>query len=321
MTREATAGRAVLFRWLRITVTLAAFAVIFTRQPTNEVWAAWRSLSPRAFLGALFFVFVSVSLAAFRWRALLAAYGAVRPPTLWRLLHLYLVGLFYNSYIPGAVGGDVVRGVASREAFGDDPLVSTTGALAVVFVGRVCGVAALLVISAGAFVFWPIEGVEGLWLWATLGLVTVVVAVVGLAAAPKLAPRFSGRVGSLLGSIPVIERSGPLAAALLLSLGVQFANVLAGHAIVGSLAPTVTLADSAVAMPLIGASAFFPLTISGAGVREFAFAALYHLVGVPEATAYAASLSYWAAQLAVAAVGGILTLVTPISKVTTRADA
>jgi uncharacterized membrane protein len=74
-------------------------------------------------------------------------------------------------------------------------------------------------------------------------------------------------------------------------------------------------------MPLIGASAFFPLTISGAGVREFAFAALYHLVGVPEATAYAASLSYWAAQLAVAAVGGILTLVTPISKVTTRADA
>lgn len=325
MTGEATAARAtrertVLWGWLRVAVTLAAFAVIFTRAPIGEIFAAGRSLSPGAFLGALFFVLVSLFLGAFRWRALLAAYGAVQLPSLRRLLHLYFVGLFYNTYVPGAVGGDVVRGVASREAFGDDPLASTTGGLAVVFVERICGVAALLVISAGAFLLCPIESVEGLWFWATVGLVAVMTAVTGLAAAPKLAPLFSGRIGRLLASIPKLRRGGPLAMALLLSLGVQYANVLAGHTIVSSLAPAVTLGDSAIAMPLIGASAFFPLTVSGAGVREFVFAALYHTVGVPEATAYAASLSYWAAQLAVAGVGGVLSLVTPIGKVATRAD-
>ena len=57
----------------------------------------------------------------------------------------------------------------------------------------------------------------------------------------------------------------------------------------------------------------FPFTVGGAGVREAAFAALYGTVGVPEATAYAASLSFWATQLISAGVGGVINLFVPLS--------
>ena len=90
-------------------------------------------------------------------------------------------------------------------------------------------------------------------------------------------------------------------------------NIVAGHAIMHSLDPSVTFAQSAVVMPLIGASAFFPLTVGGAGVREAAFAALYGMVGVPEATAYAGSLSFWATQLIPAGLGGVINLFVPLS--------
>jgi uncharacterized membrane protein YbhN (UPF0104 family) len=90
-------------------------------------------------------------------------------------------------------------------------------------------------------------------------------------------------------------------------------NIVAGHAIMSSLEPSVTFAQSAVVMPLVSASAFFPFTVGGAGVREAAFAALYGTVGVPEASAYAASLSFWGTQLLSAGVGGVVNLVVPLS--------
>ena len=75
----------------------------------------------------------------------------------------------------------------------------------------------------------------------------------------------------------------------------------------------VQFASSAVVIPLVSASGFFPFTVGGAGVREAAFAALYGTVGVPEATAYAGSLSFWAMQLVTAGVGGLINLWIPVS--------
>jgi uncharacterized membrane protein YbhN (UPF0104 family) len=53
--------------------------------------------------------------------------------------------------------------------------------------------------------------------------------------------------------------------------------------------------------------------VGGAGVREAAFAALYGTVGVPEASAYAASLGFWGTQLISAAIGGVVNLFVPLS--------
>ncbi len=300
-------------RWGRIAVTIGAVGYLASRVEPSDVLHAFQRLSLGAALTAITVVTFALVCGMARWRLLLQAYGAIDVPAWPRIAHLYLVGHFYNTYAPGGVGGDVIRGVAGRKAFGDLHWASATSGVAVVFIERVVGVSALLVLAAGAYLIWPIPGIDNVGLWATLGLAAAGCAIVGIAIAPRLAPFLPEKLGEPLRALPRLHSIGPFLAAIFLSLIIQGANIVAGHAIVHSLEPSVTLSQSAVLMPLIGASAFFPFTVGGAGVREAAFAALYGTVGVPEASAYAASLSFWATQLLTAGVGGVVNLWVPLS--------
>lgn len=300
-------------RWGRIAVTIAAVAYLASRVDPHDVLQGFRRLSLGAALTASAVIMLALLCGMLRWRLLLRAYGAIDIPSWPRIAHLYLVGHFYNTYAPGGVGGDVIRGVAGRKAFGELDLASATSGVAVVFIERVVGVSALLVLATGAYLIRPIPGIENLGVWAALGLGAAAASLIGIAVAPRLAPLLPPRLGKPLRSLPRLFSLGPFLAAVLLSLVIHFITVVAGHAIMHSLEPSVTFAQSAVVMPLIGASAFFPFTVGGAGVREAAFAALYGTVGVPEASAYAASLSFWAIQLLTAGVGGVINLLVPLS--------
>ena len=300
-------------RWGRIGVTIAAVGYLVSRIDPNDVVAAFRRLSWSAALGAVAVVSFGLVCGMIRWRLLLRAYGAIDLPPWPRVAHLYLVGHFYNTYAPGGVGGDVIRGVAGRKAFGDLDWASATSGLAVVFIERVVGVSALLVLAAGAYLLEPIPGMESVGLWAGVGLATAAATLIGIALAPRLAPHLPEKIGKPLRALPRLYSAWPFLMAVLLSLVIHSVNIVAGHAIMHSLEPSVTVAQSAVVMPLIGASAFFPLTVGGAGVREAAFALLYGTVGVPEATAYAGSLSFWATQLLTAGAGGLINLAVPLS--------
>ena len=175
------------------------------------------------------------------------------------------------------------------------------------------GVSALLALAAGAYLIKPLPGLENVELWAGLGLAAGFGALTAIALAPRLLPWLPERLAEPVRALPQLRTWGPFFGAILASFAIHFLNVVAGHAIMESLDPAVTFADSAVAMPLVSASAFFPFTVGGAGVREAAFAALYGTVGVTEATAYAGSLSFWACQLITAGIGGLINLFMPIS--------
>ena len=300
-------------RWGRIAVTVGAVAYLASRVEPRDVLNAFQRLSLGAALTAVAVVLLALVCGMVRWRLLLRAYGAIDIPSWPRIAHLYVVGHFYNTYAPGGVGGDVIRGVASRKAFGDLNWASATSGVAVVFIERVVGVSALLVLATVAYLINPIPGIEGVGLWAALGLGAAGAALIGIAVAPRLAPFLPEKLGKPLRALPRLYSLWPFLIAILLSLIIHAANIIAGHVIIHSLEPSVTLAQSAVLMPLIGASAFFPFTVGGAGVREAAFAALYGTVGVPEASAYAASLGFWGTQLFSAAIGGVINLMVPLS--------
>jgi uncharacterized membrane protein YbhN (UPF0104 family) len=300
-------------KWGRIVVTIAAVGYLASRVEPRDVLNAFQRLSFGAASTAMIVVLFGLFVEMARWRLLLRAYGAIDLPPWRRIAHLYLVGHFYNTYAPGGVGGDVVRGVASRKAFGNLDWASATSGVAVVFIERVIGVSALLVIAAGAYLIRPIPGIENVGLWAALGLAAAAGALIGIAIAPRLALYLPEKLGKPLRALPRLYSIWPFLVAVFLSLIIHAIHVVAGHAIMHSLEPSVTFAQSAVVMPLIGAAAFFPFTVGGVGVREAAFAALYGTVGVPEASAYAGSLCFWATQLISAGIGGVINLLVPLS--------
>ena len=310
---DSGATRRRYLKWGRIGVTVAAVAYLASRVEPRDVLDALGRLSLSAALIAIGVVFFGLFLGMVRWRLLLRAYGAIDLPSWPRIAHLYLVGHFYNTYAPGGVGGDVIRGVAGRKAFGELDLASATSGVAVVFIERVIGVSGLLILATGAYLIKPIPAIDNLGAWAGLGLTAAACALIGIAVAPKLAPFLPEKLGKPLRALPRLYSIPPFLVAVALSVLIHSVNIVAGHAIMHSLDPSVTFAQSAVVMPLIGASAFFPFTVGGAGVREAAFAALYGTVGVPEATAYAGSLCFWGTQLITAAVGGVINLMIPLS--------
>lgn len=312
-----SAARTWTLRALRFGVTIAAFVWVFSRTPIGDVIDAAQRVSLLSLLvAAALTAFNVLVVSSVRWRLLMSAYGAVAIPPVALLARLNWIGFFYNQWLPGGVGGDVVRGVASRRAFGESSGAAggMTGGVAVVFVERVLGLTGLLVIVGAASVLHPLrtpdgaDVVPGLLIWSALGVLAGVVSVTALALGARLAPYVPAKLRSVVESLPRIQRPAPFALAFLLSLVTQSIVAIIGHAVIVSLDPTVSAGSSFVCVPIAMATAFIPLTVGGAGAREEVFGTLYGAVGVASADAVATSLLVWATQMVVAAVGGALPL-------------
>lgn len=312
-------ARARLWAGLRLLVTALAFAWVLSRVDLAELSGAMTSISPLALVVAFALTAGNLVVGAVRWRVMLAAYGATRIPPLGRLVVLNYVGFFYNTWLPGGVGGDVVRGVASREAFGE---AGTTGAMAVVFVDRVLGLTGLFLVVATTALVRPMPVASGsmVAVGSVLGILAGIASVAALAAGRRLSPHLPGPIGRIAAGLPPIVRVGPFVVALLLSLVTQTVVAITGHVVVVALVPTVTLESSFVVVPLAMATAFLPFLVGGTGAREEVFAQLYGAVGVARPDAIAASLLVYLTQLAIGLVGAVLPIPKSTAGAIPRAD-
>jgi hypothetical protein len=302
---RALSGKRHALRVLRVVVTLGAFAYLASVVELQELLGAFARVPASAFLEILAWFSFALWTGAFRWGLLMTTYGAPRRPGAARLLRLYMVGFFYNTFLPGGVGGDVVRGVATREAFGDG---GATAGLSVVLVERVMGMTGLILLVAGVTLLHPMQGVPAAHLLGLFGLLGAAGAVLALIFARRLAPALPGPLGRLAAMVPVPQRWSPFFVVLVFAVVAHLAGALGGHSLISAMAPGVELSQSLVIIPVALASQFVPITVSGAGVREAAFVTLFGAVGVPEGAALATSLGMWGCQLALAGIGGVMSL-------------
>src|SRR6266478_8697340 len=91
--------------------------------------------------GILAYVVVEIA-AAFRWHVLLKVQGIHL--SFLRLSGLFLIGMFYNQFLPGGTGGDIIK---SYYLLKETPDKKAGALLAVVF-DRFIGLVALVVITA-----------------------------------------------------------------------------------------------------------------------------------------------------------------------------
>lgn len=243
-----------------------------------------------------------------RWHLLMSAYGARSIPKLGYLFRLQVIGLFYNM-MPGAVGGDVLRGVVSRHAFGPQGM---SAGLTVVLVERVFGLIGLMLLVVSVLSFHPINGLQlSPWMFVA-GLVGSVVALMGIALGRRVAPYLPRVLAARAATLPALSNTGAFIAAMVVSVVNQALVGLMGHMVIAPLAAQVGVLDSLVLSPLAFAAIFFPLTVAGAGTRDAAMVAFYGLLGVNKEAVLSASFEILLAYALVAALGGALSLVTPL---------
>jgi uncharacterized membrane protein YbhN (UPF0104 family) len=292
---------------LRVLGTLGALAWIATRVDLGAARAAVARIALPAFALAVALVAGNVVAGALRWRVLLRAYGATRIARLATLVRLYFIAFFYNNYLPGAVAGDVGRGVVTRDAFDGE---GATGALAVVLVERALGLFGLFALLAGGLIATrgAIDS-TALWWWTVLGSAGSLALVAAIPLARTLGPHLPGRLAQIAGKLPALRDGRAFAIAIGLSVATQALVAAAGWVLLAQLAP-IGPAASLLVVPLAAATTFLPITVGGAGAREAVYVALCgRLFGMAEADALAASLGLWLAHLIVGAAGGVAQLV------------
>ncbi|MFP4310291.1 MAG: YbhN family protein [Desulfococcaceae bacterium] len=132
-------------------VSVGLIVYLFRKQLPNleSIRSALLSADPYLVLLAASLHILGFLICSYRWRLLLLAQGA--DFSMGELVLSYLVGMFFNSFLPGTMSGDVVRAMDTAGRAG-----SMGRSMLVVFVERLTGMIALLVMTGAVLtVFGP----------------------------------------------------------------------------------------------------------------------------------------------------------------------
>ncbi|MBW8877647.1 MAG: flippase-like domain-containing protein [Acidobacteria bacterium] len=287
----AAASRARLGLVLRVAVSAALVAWILARTPLREVAAACRSADLRFVLLAIAINPLGYLTSVRRWRLLIRAQGG--DASLSCLVRSFLVGVFFNNFLPSTIGGDTVRVVATARTG-----MGRARAVAVVVVDRFVGLLALMLFAAlGLAVSGRLhDRVPDLYAWVLGGAALLVVA-----AALLFLP--TGRLSRFL----VFQGKGRvLAGAFAWSLALQALVVLNLYLLARALHVAIPLPVFFLIVPLALFVMMLPVSINAIGVRENVWAFFLVAFGASASVGVALAWLDYGLVLLQALVGGVV---------------
>ncbi|MDN3668827.1 lysylphosphatidylglycerol synthase transmembrane domain-containing protein [Echinicola jeungdonensis] len=271
---------------LKIVLTAGAIYLVFRKIDAEATWkvirtAQWFDL----FLATLFFalskLFSSVRLNCY-FRNLGLRISEEKN------LKLYSIGMFYNLFLPGGIGGDGYK-VYLLNKYHQSPVKSL---LAAVFLDRLNGLAALVFLMFGLLFFvdiqWPLlEGVS----WDFL-------AVLGLAMVPlsfKLIVQWWFKTFS-----QSVLKTGAY------SILTQVSQLICAYFILTALGINEKIIAYQFVFLLSSIVAVLPLTIGGVGARELVFIYSHQYIGIDKNAAVAFSLVFFLITALVSLIGAFI---------------
>ena len=306
----------ILVAVLQIAVTVAVlFWVFHDPQKRAQMAVALRMADYRWIIAALICYFLVELAAGIRWWILLKVQQIHL--SIARVAGLFLIGMFYNQFLPGGTGGDIMK---SYLLLKETPGKATGALLAVVF-DRMVGLVALISIT-GALIALRYDWLTQLhetkhlvWLLiailsgAVLMLVTSFV-VSGFHLAHKLPERFPGRekLIELSAAYHLYARHWRATlAALGASIVAHLATFWTFLCVAYAFRARVAALDFFAIMPIERTISSLPISFAGVGLREKIFQIMLHgLCGVPEAVAVLIGSMSFLVMLASSAPGGIV---------------
>ena len=99
--------KATVFAVLRPLVSLALLGLLFWKLGAGALWAVLSQADPVWLAAGAALVVVALLVSAWKWQLLLLAQGIEVPIP--ALFSSYLIGLFFNNFLPSNIGGDVLR--------------------------------------------------------------------------------------------------------------------------------------------------------------------------------------------------------------------
>lgn len=282
---------------LKAAITLALLAVVFWRVPVREVLSFFIPVRPLPMLGAFVWVVAAIVVSAVKWGRILSRRG-IRVPLL-ELTRLYYIASFFNAVLPTSVGGDPVRAWLLGREKNDLP-----EAFASVVSERLIASAALGLSSAiGLF----IVGVTPKLAAFVIAFLVVDAGLVALFVIPRVGerivravipPRYVGAAEATRIALVAVRETltdWPLVIeALFITLLFQACVSMVNYSLFAALGSPVTVGVALLYSPMISTISMLPVSLSGLGAPQAAYAYFFGLSGVPAAASVAVSLAFFA---------------------------
>lgn len=304
---------------LRIIICVSILGYLSTKINWTELWTAIIDTSPTWLLAATLIWGLSLFWMAWRWYLLLHVQG-IRV-SLGMVFQLTMVGQFFNSFLLGTTGGDVIKiYYATRAA----PTKRSAAGLSVV-VDRVMGLSVLILIAvifvAVHYQFLVGNAETRAMVWTVLavasGLAMVFIAVIFLPTLKKWAKNLP-----YIHHLPMQDRFARvydafaryrteyavMSAITVMSFINHFTIFVAAYVQTMAMGFEVPFWLFISFLPIIFLLIAIPISFSGLGVREVLFVWFFGLLGVGETDAVAFSLLFFGMTLAWSLVGGLFYL-------------
>lgn len=272
-----TAGRRVPSRvWVHYGVSAAALGILLWLIPFRGLTRALGQVPPLVILLALAVLLAGHAVAALKWRLL---QGAATELSIQTAIRAHFLGVVANLWLPGVVGGDLVRAGVVLDRL-ERPMAVVVASL----VDRLIDCFSLIVLAAVGLIVAGAPSQGWRYFMAAVGALAVAAAIALLIVRIMKARAASKHTRMLEAVEMIVRQPGRVLVALGISLGIQTSfvliNVVLGRA-VGMRAP-----GSAwfMAWPLAKIAALLPISAAGLGIREAAFVILMRPFGdAPEA--------------------------------------
>jgi len=282
----------------------------------HALWHEFQQINPLWFVGAIICAGVPAVLGMVRWRWILHVQGL--DVKFWRLLSITFIGAFFNAFMLGSTGGDVVKAwYVAHETHH-----KKAEAIATVVVDRLIGLMVLFVIALIMMtIFYDRVFDDPKLFWfsmATLGIVLCTVLATLLGLWRGFADKLPG-LRSWLQRLPKYDTlrrmvdayrtyaSHPaiLAKTVLISFPIHCFSMLSIWCVGRGLGiHSAELTDYFLYLPIINSVTAVPITISGFGVREGMYVKMFGEVKVTPSAALVMSLLGYLATLFWSIVGG-----------------
>lgn len=309
-----------LIRLLRLLVSAGLLSVLYWRVDSHQIVEVFRSVRIWPFLAFFALLFVNTGLHTFKWSMLLRADG-IHIPFL-SLLASYLVGSFFNLFLPSNIGGDAYRvyDVACHSkrtvhAFASVLADRITGYLALAIVACVFGLFGARYLPHPILVLIPIGGLLALVLLIGLSFKPAfVLHCLGLRVLVRIYD-FRPLVLKLLDSV-LQYRAAPLllGKVMLASFAFQILVAISIFLLSYGLQIPVSFYAMIVYVPFVSIFEAVPITIFGLGIRDASYTYFLVHAGVSEAQALTLPLAYVALTLIYVSIGGVIFLLRPYAR-------
>jgi len=297
---------------IKTVVTGLLFYLLFKKVDFRDFGAALKNARLDLLFGSFALLWVAHYICIFRWRMLMRPLMPVF--SILRLFQIYCIGLFFNLAFPTAVGGDVVK-----MYYAGKPTRHYAQSFAATFLDRDSGMLAMMLIACIGTFLLPATSSDlpiALIVWASFGAFVAANVIIFMPVLHRLLtkmlhaihlPKLATRVDAISSAFQIMAKHpGILFDSLLISLVNQLLVCVISWVAAEALHIHVSFLYFVVFIPVTTLITMIPVSLSGMGLREYAFVTLFSAIGVAPASSLAFALLSSAMIILSAVPGGII---------------